>query len=455
MLYTYAFAIGLIKNLAFPYFNVWYILFFVFPVLYLLGVVYSKSFKQRFLLGFCFGFSFVLGGFYWLYNAVYISTASPLLASLAVVGKSIIIGFFYSFLFVFKDIFKNKNHIVYVFLMALSYTIITFVKTNIVPWYDLPIAFSNNLTFIQFLRFTNINIANFIFTCVFLIPLVFFVSNKIKHFVFAVVAMVSIFSLLYIDGYKYINSTQDAKENKEEIFVKLIQPNVDQIEKVRGINTLERHKSTMDIAFSNLPETESTTLIVLPESAFDGYIKDNDNFVVQDIAKRLKDNQYVITGALRQDDKGNTYNSLFTISNKGIVNYYDKYHLVPVGEYLPFTSKSVVGNYGFAKGDGYKVLSVENVKFLPLICYEVGFLGKKEKYENINFIINITNDAWYGKTTQPYHHLALSAIHAISSKHNVFRVSNNGITALFNKHGVALVKTRLYTKNSVLIKLSI
>ncbi len=452
MLYIAAAIIGFVKNLAFPYFNLWHSLFIVFPLLYLLGYFLAKSFKQRLIAGFIFGFCFVLGGFYWIYNAVYIVTNSVALSALAVVGKSIIIGSFYSLMFIFKDILKNKHHLIHVFLFAVVYTFITFLKTKIVPWYHLPVVFSENLEFIQFLRFTNIHVANFLLTLLFLLPLVIFFKRKLFYSVATVAVVIVVLFAMYKDGINYIKNSQ--KITEKDFVLKIVQPNVNQVEKVRGTNALQRYQETLRMALKDLPKTNNKTIVILPETALDGALNKN-KYMLQDIQNRLESNQYLITGALRKDDLGNIYNSLFVVDKNGIYETYDKAHLVPFGEYVPIIGKSIISGYGFASGGGYKNINIKGLNILPLICFEVGFIGSANVYKNTDIIVNITNDAWYGKTTQPYHHLALSSIHAIIAKKPLVRVSNNGISALVDKHGFLVISTKLNQKSSVLINLSI
>ena len=157
----------------------------------------------------------------------------------------------------------------------------------------------------------------------------------------------------------------------------------------------------------------------------------------------------MIIGATRFESD-NYYNSLINVT-KSKVTYFDKIILVPFGEFLPLRDsltflESIVGPNNYSNGKGERIINLSNnISFIPVICYEIVFYWKlinKLNYKS-NFIINITNDFWFGKYTGPYQHFYLTKIRAAEFNKPIIRVSNNGVSAVIDNNGRVLNKTEL------------
>ena len=154
----------------------------------------------------------------------------------------------------------------------------------------------------------------------------------------------------------------------------------------------------------------------------------------------------LIFGALKLDQTNFLKNSLIIENRNQDAVFYDKAKLVPFGEYLPFidlmsyfkiSERSNLFGWGFKKGNGPELLNLTNgLKFIPLICYEAIFPNfLKPSVKNADFILQITNDAWFGKSIGPQQHLAQLRIRAIEYGLPVIRVANTGITAIIDANG--------------------
>ena len=147
----------------------------------------------------------------------------------------------------------------------------------------------------------------------------------------------------------------------------------------------------------------------------------------------------------------NLYNSLIVIDRDGdMIAEYNKSHLVPFGEYVPLPDilpikKIAHGSMNYSAGPGPQTISLGNLPpFSPLICYEVIFPGHVQSPNGgAKWLLNITNDAWYGATAGPYQHLAHARMRAIEEGLPMIRVANSGISAVIDGYGNILSKLPL------------
>ncbi|HEX5325272.1 MAG TPA: apolipoprotein N-acyltransferase, partial [Acetobacteraceae bacterium] len=154
----------------------------------------------------------------------------------------------------------------------------------------------------------------------------------------------------------------------------------------------------------------------------------------------------VLVGSVRFDAAGRPYNTLFALEADGsIAARYDKWHLVPFGEYQPDwipLPVQVVPGGGFARGRGPTTLHVPGLPpFGPFICYEAIFPGQIiDEADRPAWMVNITNDAWFGNSTGPRQHLAAARMRAVEEGLPLMRSANTGISAAFDAHGHELAR---------------
>jgi apolipoprotein N-acyltransferase len=166
---------------------------------------------------------------------------------------------------------------------------------------------------------------------------------------------------------------------------------------------------------------------------------------------------YVITGAVRANPPPGPvvkiWNSLEAIDGAGeIVARYDKAHLVPFGEYVPFRDvlpmqKITPGTLDYSAGSGPRTIALTGLPpFAPLICYEVIFPGAiVDEQERPAWMLNLTNDAWYGRTSGPYQHFAIARTRAVEEGLPLVRVANNGISGIIDAAGRVVARIDLDT----------
>lgn len=228
--------------------------------------------------------------------------------------------------------------------------------------------------------------------------------------------------------------------------IRLVQPNADQALKwdpAHAREFFQRH-----LALSAGPAARRPDLVVWPETAVPFYL-DDPGMGLQAIADRLPDTPVLL--GIQRSEGWLGYNSLAVIGRDGdglaeIRAVYDKHHLVPFGEYIPggellarwlgVFSFAPSEGYGYSAGDGPAVLTLTGLPSLqPLICYEAVFPYFQRAVPRPDWLLQITNDAWFGENAGPQQHLALARLRAIENGLPLLRAANTGISAAFDARG--------------------
>jgi apolipoprotein N-acyltransferase len=232
--------------------------------------------------------------------------------------------------------------------------------------------------------------------------------------------------------------------------LRIMQPNVPQDAKFSYANkaqVMQHYLALSDRATG--PQSSgvrAATHLIWPESAFPFFLTREPDALAQ-IAALLPPGTVLITGAARPADTArHAYNSIYVIDHDGsILSVYDKVHLVPFGEYLPFQSllerlglqqlTKVQG--GFLAGNRRRTLTAPRApSFIPLICYEIVFPHDVvAPGERGSWMLNLTNDAWFGISAGPYQHFQQARLRAIEEGLPLVRAANTGISAVVDPLG--------------------
>ncbi len=245
-------------------------------------------------------------------------------------------------------------------------------------------------------------------------------------------------ALMFSWGYLRIKSIGNTKTHKT-LKIALCQPNIDQ-----GVKWNRSYfKNTLGLLDRLVEKSKGSDFVVLPETSIPGFVSGKTYLgaFLEGLSKRT--GTFLGAGALYRDKKGKIFNSFFLVSpKKGMVGRYDKIHLVPFGEFMPLSSKlqflkklGVSGN--FSPGKEQKLFLVKGYKFGVLICFESIFPEISRKYvENgADFILNITNDGWFGNSPGPYQHFAFSRFRAVEEGVYFVRCANTGISGFISPSG--------------------
>jgi apolipoprotein N-acyltransferase len=238
--------------------------------------------------------------------------------------------------------------------------------------------------------------------------------------------------------------------------LRLVQPNIPQNLKWRK-DLVERHVAEQ-VAMGETPAKPAPTHIIWSEVSAPLFLLENAQ-TLRRIGKATPAGGVTIVGTLRRTDRQalELANSLAAIDSAGdIAGLYDKSHLVPFGEYMPLRDvvplpAVAAGMADFAAGPGITTMHLPGVPPLsPLICYEVIFPGRVARTdERPGWLLNLTNDGWYGFSTGPYQHLAAARLRAVEEGLPLVRVANTGISAIVDPFGRVVARLGLGEKGVV------
>lgn len=268
---------------------------------------------------------------------------------------------------------------------------------------------------------------------------------------------VMIFAVVLAYGLHKLSQEQKQAALAPHLKIGLIQPNISQEEK-----SDEAQRNIQKTIFGELVQSleRNVDLIVWPESSWTELAwLESTSIPPQDIGLSVArgNRPYTLLGLDFVTAKGgaeNYFNSAALLDSAGtILGKYHKVHLVPFGEYVPLKKlfsflKPVAAIGNFQAGKELSPLSLDNWKIGPLICFEDIFpeISRTLAKKGANLLINITNDAWYGISSAPYHHLALASLRAVETRRAMVRATNTGVTAVIEPTGKIAVASPLFEK---------
>ena len=457
------FLLGAITILSFAPYNITLVNFFTFPILLFLILeikkkTQSKYRKKRsnryfFYLGCAFGFGFFLLGNYWISISLTHEEMFKGLIPFALILIPLFLSLFFGLAILLVGAFAEKN-IYFILLFSIVFSIFEFLRGNLLtgfPWNLISYTWSWSSEIVQILSLVGSYSLSLFSLTFFCIPFLFFQKKIIKKNVY----FISIFLIIFVGNYSYgifkFNNNNYVFDKK--ISIKIISPNFSLKD---YITTNEEFKIKQLIKISD-PEKDKKTLFIWPEGIFyQSYLQDIKKY--KDLFKnKFSENHLIILGINNfinpnETDNQKYFNSLIVINHKlEILSLYNKINLVPFGEFLPFEKtlskfglkKITPGYSSFSSGDERTIINLGN-KFneksiLPLICYEIIYSGKiKKKNQLPDLVVNISEDAWFGRSIGPYQHFTKAIYRSIEEGVFIARSANKGISAFIDPNGRVL-----------------
>lgn len=442
--------------------------FFLLPLLFLalpiwvwcldgaeIGTGIKRLFGPSFSIGFYFGLGYFLVAIHWVGAAFFVDGGWMLgLMPIAVLALAAILAVFWGFASAFAHLFWHKGPW-RVLALALFLTLAEFARGHLFtgfPFDLLGYALTLNAEFSQLASIIGVYGLTALVALLGTMPALIWpsdqrrITRRLVPFFTIVVVLVGQFAF----GNYRLNQIELTQPSN--IKLRLVQPNIPQSLKWQAESQPVIMERLLSLSETKLSPDDAGILgvshIIWPESAMPFFLADHPEELAK-IARMMPLGKYLITGAPREQigvgATGGDYNSVLVINDDGeVVTSYDKTHLVPFGEYLPFQNlwdkfgikQFVVGNEGWQIGDGRRALVAGATKFLPLICYEAIFSGDLgAPIADADFILNLTNDAWFDGSIGPQQHFHHARLRAIEEGRSLVRVANSGITALVDPLG--------------------
>lgn len=452
---------GLCLVFAFPKFDLSILAWVAFiPLLYALQ---HKTLAQAAGLGFLTGCTFFSGLLYWIYNVLTIYGHLPPVLSIffLILLTAYLALYFALFAFVWRWL-ELKNILGQILWAPAFWVSLEFIRGILFsgfPWELLGYSQYQILPLIQITEITGVYGVSFLIWLVNILLYRFlnYVSKgERKYAAREILAVVLIISCCWLYGQNKIARVEQMAAKQKNYKISLIQGNIRQDLK------WERHfqEETLKI-YTTLTwqaQKEKPDLVIWPETATPFFFQNNFPFQSRllDLARQMA--TPLLFGApafSRQGNKINYFNSAFLISPpREILGRYDKIHLVPFGEYAPLAgllgfTRDIIGAIGdFTPGPGITNLALPWGKFGVLICYEIIFpdLTRQFAAQGAQFLVNITNDAWFGRTSAPYQHLSMATFRAVENRMPIARAANTGISAFITAEGRIEQSSNLFTR---------
>lgn len=326
------------------------------------------------------------------------------------------------------------------------------------PWLDIGYTQTNYLSLIQFASLTGISGVSL---WVIFLNILFYLLVEYRKNLFTIISVSILIVLLILVPYLYGKRALSEPVSSAKIRVALIQGNIDM--NVKWNPKYLHHSLETFYTLSQKAATENPELVIWPETSAPCYLtyepfyfewvknlSDSLNIPIvlgTDDYQTIEKNQYVF------------YNSVFYFQpQQGLADKYYKMQLVPFAEKLPLSGKMrmlnkiQLGQANFSSGENYTLFDSPKGKFATLVCFEIVFpdLVRKFVQKNAGFIVNITNDSWFGKTVGPYQHASMSIMRAIENRVSIARCANSGISMLVDPYGRIIEKTALFQQMNLI-----
>ena len=452
--FIYIFFLGGISSYSLPPYNYFIINFITFSLFFIF--IFNKKKKTSnnklfFQYGWCFGFGYFLFSLYWIVISLTFDQSFRFLIPIAIILLPTFLAIFYGVITYLFSIFFSKNIVSSFFIFSILFGTVEFIRGSILtgfPWNLISFSFSKNIYFIQILSIIGTYSFNLICISLFAAPALFFLKNSRKEIV--VISFFLLLSVVFLIFGKVKNDNFKSLEVvKNSYTIKAISSNISldrfysEQDELKIINELIKLSASKKIR---------PTIFLWPEGIIpDSYLKDMSNY--KDLfLSNFGDNDLIIMGlnsTKEKNDQKLLFNTMAVFNNKlDIIAKYNKVNLVPFGEFIPFENifnligfKTVTSGYqSFTSGETRVPLNVKNseidLNLLPLICYEIIYSGKLSKYHNFDYIINISEDGWFGDSVGPKQHFSQSIFRSIESGKYIIRSANNGISAIINPLGI-------------------
>ncbi|PYF01458.1 apolipoprotein N-acyltransferase [Rhodopseudomonas faecalis] len=451
---------GALSVLAMAPFNAWPVLFITFPVVVWLidgaGAGKWHGVPAAAWAGWWFGFGYFVPGLYWIGHAFLVDADTfGWLLPVAVSGLPAYLALFTALGFALARLLWTRDSY-RVLALAISLTASEWLRGHLFtgfPWNAFGYALTEPLALAQSASVFGLWGLTFLSVAIFASPAVL-IDDRDKTDRRWLAPAAALLTLALLMAFGVVRLATSTPAQVAGVKLRIMQPNLQQ--DVRFNYSAKPQVMRKYLALSDRSTGPSSTgvrdatILIWPESAFPFFLTREADAMAQ-IAELLPRGTVLITGSVRAPEVPpgtritRAYNSIYVIDHDGsVLSVYDKLHLVPFGEFLPFQNLMEKLGFeqltkmrgGFIAGDRRRALEVPRApSALPLICYEAVFPDEIARDDRAAWMINLTNDAWFGISSGPYQHLQQTKVRAIEQGLPVVRAANSGISAVIDPYG--------------------
>lgn len=444
-----AFAAGALLTLSLPPVGFWPVIFLAYPLFYI-AISTAVTVRQGAARGFCFGAGYFICGLYWISGALFVDIGMWWwVLPFSLIALPCVFAIYPALAGALFTRFRRHDTYADILFLSVLLAVMDYARGHLFtgfPWNIAGYAWSENLVVMQSAAVLGVYglglftyLVGFAGLALLIPPYAFMRRGAYMGFVLTLSVAVCVYGLVRLN----------APDTQTDTTVRIVQPSIPQNMKWEAAR--ENDNLMRIIALSRESADESTappSLVIWPESAL---TFDPQTPGLMGLLSDMMPDTLILTGTVRStqqpDDSYNHYNSLVAIdTNTGTVrDAFDKFHLVPFGEYIPFQDilrmAPIAGSLskvsGFTPGAGPRSIAIDALPpFSALICYEVIFPGAvTSSASRPAWLLNVTNDAWYGHSAGPYQHLEIARMRAIEEGLPVIRAANNGVSAVIAPSG--------------------
>jgi apolipoprotein N-acyltransferase len=456
---------GCVSALAMAPYSLWPALLLGLVTLYFMAST-ENTYKGAFGLIWTFHFGYFVAGLWWISNALLTANNQFIWAwPLATIALPAILALFPAIIcsFVPKkyDLKIISGFLFFVASMSVSEWLRGHMFSGF-PWNSFGYGWSKALPIVQTVSIGGIYFLTSLTIFWFCAPAYLILSkspilaNKILYLLLITILSSTIYGQIRIGNNPALL--------RDDIAIKIVQPNISQDEKWDSKLYSRNLQKYLDMSFYNEKDDKNDasynqdrkTIIIWPETAITSYhIKDISakNAIKSTLQSYNSGNIFLLSGMLRINEDA-LFNSIVVYdSNMELLATYNKSHLVPFGEYIPFQKyiplQNVTNFNGFVAGSPPRLYSLDKIpSFIPLVCYEILFPAISDS-NNAEWIVNVTNDAWYGNSPGPYQHFDMAIYRAVEKGTPVVRSAGTGISGVIDPVGRIISKTKLLNQETL------
>ena len=455
------FFLGIFSSFSLPPYNLFILNFLTFPLFF---IFFLNNFKKKrfvsFIIGWLFGFGYFVSNIYWITNSLTFEEILKPLIPIAFILIPLFLGLFYglaTYICSFFNLYKNYSSIL-IFASILS--IIEFIRGTILsgfPWNLIAYSWVKYNEFLQILAFIGTYAFNLLSITFFLLPSIIFFNHNLRSKIILI-----FFSIFLIGANFYYGQAVKNKYNKLEKInlnttIAIVSPKI----KIDRFFQNENPYIIVNELVKLINPNDENTIYVFPEGILTSVFLEDIQIYKKIFRESFSKNHKILLG-INSSDNSKIYNSMVILDNNlRVLDKYNKNKLVPFGEFLPFENilakiglkKVTQGYISFSSANDRKILEIENIKFLPLICYEIIYSGKINKNdEEFDFIINISEDGWFGNSIGPHQHFSHAIFRSIEEGKDLIRSTNGGISAHVDAVGNVINKVKSTEKGVIEVK---